>query len=383
MAFALCLPQISLSGENAINDLVARMATKAIKRPLIVTEKALLDLGLLDGLMSGLRDAGMQPATFDGVLANPTDKVAEAAFATYKSTQADALIGFGGGSAMDTAKAIRAMVANPDKTIYDFEGIGKVCNVGPFMACVSTTSGTAAEVTSNAVITDTRRKVKMVIIDAALIPDIAVNDPALMVGLPASVTAATGMDALTHAIEAYVSIGAHTLTDHSALASIKVIAEYLPQAVANGKDLTAREMMAHGQFLAGMAFNSAGLGYVHSLAHQPGATHNLPHGVCNAIMLPVVCEFNLAVKEARFADIAVAMGVNTAGMSQAEAAKAAIQAIRDLSKTVGIPAGLSELGIKETDLQGWVAAAEADPCSGCAPRVATQAELLSLYQAAF
>ena len=148
-------------------------------------------------------------------------------------------------------------------------------------------------------------------------------------------------------------------------------------------ELKARGMMAHGQFLAGMAFNSAGLGYVHSLAHQPGATHNLPHGVCNAIMLPVVCEFNLPVKEARFADIAVAMGVDTAGMSQAEAAKAAIQAIRDLSKTVGIPAGLSELGIKETDLQGWVAAAEADPCSGCAPRVATQAELLSLYQAAF
>lgn len=383
MAFALCLPQISLSGENAINDLVARMATKSIKRPLIVTEKALLDLGLLDGMMSSLRDAGMDPSVFDGVLANPTDKVAEAAFAAYKDTKSDSLVGFGGGSAMDTAKAIRAMVANPDKTIYDFEGIGKVGTVGPFMACVSTTSGTAAEVTSNAVITDTRRKVKMVIIDAALIPDIAVNDPAMMVGLPASVTAATGMDALTHAIEAYVSIGAHTLTDHSALASIKVIAEYLPQAVANGKDLKARGMMAHGQFLAGMAFNSAGLGYVHSLAHQPGATHNLPHGVCNAIMLPVVCEFNLPVKEARFADIAVAMGVDTAGMSQAEAAKAAIQAIRDLSKTVGIPAGLSELGIKETDLQGWVAAAEADPCSGCAPRVATQAELLSLYQAAF
>lgn len=383
MAFALCLPQISLSGENAIIDLVARMATKSIQRPLIVTEKALLELGLLDGMMSALRDAGMQPSVFDGVLANPTDKVADAAYLAFQTAKADALIGFGGGSAMDTAKAIRAMVANPDKTIYDFEGIGKVGAVGPFMACVSTTSGTAAEVTSNAVITDTRRKVKMVIIDAALIPDIAVNDPAMMVGLPASVTAATGMDALTHAIEAYVSIGAHTLTDHSALASIKVIAEYLPQAVANGKDLKAREMMAHGQFLAGMAFNSAGLGYVHSLAHQPGATHNLPHGVCNAIMLPVVCEFNLSVKEARFADIAVAMGVNTQGMSQSEAAKAAIQAIRDLSKTVGIPAGLSELGIKETDLQGWVAAAEADPCSGCAPRIATQAELLALYQAAF
>ncbi|ACQ92799.1 iron-containing alcohol dehydrogenase [Tolumonas auensis DSM 9187] len=383
MAFSLCLPQISLSGNNALQDLVSRMVTKAIQRPLVVTEKALLDIGLLDSLMSALRDAGITPTVFDGVLANPTDKVAEAAYAAFKESNADALIGFGGGSAMDTAKAIRAMAANPDKTIYDFEGIGKVGLVGPFLACVSTTSGTAAEVTSNAVITDTRRKVKMVIIDSALIPDIAVNDPSLMVGLPKSVTAATGMDALTHAIEAYVSIGAHPLTDHSALASISMIAEYLPQAVTNGKDLKAREMMAHGQFLAGMAFNSAGLGYVHSLAHQPGATHNLPHGICNAIILPVVCEFNLPVKEARFADIAVAMGVDTSEMSQAEAAKAAIQAIRSLSKTVGIPAGLHEIGIKESDLAGWVDAAEADPCSGCAPRIATKAELLAMYQAAF
>ncbi|MDX7717461.1 iron-containing alcohol dehydrogenase [Aeromonas caviae] len=383
MAFALCLPQISLSGEGAVNELVRQMSLKPARRPLIVTEKALISIGLLDGLIAGLRDHGFTPVVFDGVLANPTDHVAMAALDAWNKGQCDTLIGFGGGSAIDTAKAVRALVANPDKTIYDFEGIGKVAKTGPFMACISTTSGTAAEVTSNAVITDTRRKVKMVIIDPALLPDIAVNDPAMMLGLPAAVTAATGMDALTHAIEAYVSISAHTLTDHSALAAISVIAKYLPQAVANGKDITAREMMAHGQFLAGMAFNSAGLGYVHSLAHQPGATHNLPHGVCNAILLPVVCEFNLEVKQARFADIASAMGVDTHAMNQAEAAHAAIKAIRDLSATVGIPAGLHELGIKQHDLAGWVDAAEADPCSGCAPRVASKAELLALYQAAF
>lgn len=383
MAFALCLPQISLSGENALVDLVAHLLNKSIRRPLIVTEQALLKIGLLDGFISSLRDAGFSPVIFDGVLANPTDKVAEAAFSAFQTSKCDSLIGFGGGSAMDTAKAVRAMAANPDKSIYSFEGIGKVGKVGPFMVCVSTTSGTAAEVTSNAVITDTNRKVKMVIIDSALIPDIAVNDPSLMVGLPAAVTAATGMDALTHAIEAYVSVGAHTLTDHSALAAIKVIAEYLPQAVANGKDLKAREMMAHGQFLAGMAFNSAGLGYVHSLAHQPGATHNLPHGVCNAIMLPVVCEFNLPVKEARFADVAAAMGVDTRNMTTQAAATAAINAIRSLSEQVDIPAGLSALGIKQSDLAGWVEAAQADPCSGCAPRKASNEELLALYQAAF
>ena len=378
-----CLPQITLSGENAISELVRHIGAQPVHRPLIVTEQALIGLGLVDGLIAGLRDLGIQPVIFDGVLANPTDQVVAAAMTVWHQGNCDALIGFGGGSSMDTAKAIRALVANPGKTIYDFEGIGKVGKVGPFMACISTTSGTAAEVTSNAVITDTRRKVKMVIIDTALIPDIAVNDPSLMVGLPAAVTAATGMDALTHAIEAYVSIGAHTLTDHSALAAIRVIAEYLPQAVANGHDLKAREMMAHGQFLAGMAFNSAGLGYVHSLAHQPGATHNLPHGVCNAILLPVVCEFNLPVKEVRFAEIAAAMGVDTRTLTVGEAAKAAITAIRELSARVGIPAGLQALGVHPSDLAGWVTAAAADPCSGCAPRVASNEELLALYQAAF
>lgn len=383
MSFALCLPQISLSGENAVIDLVGHLMNKPARRPLIVTEQALLKIGLLDSFISSLRDAGFTPVLFDGVLANPTDHVANAALAAYQQEQCDFLIGFGGGSAMDTAKAVRAMVANPEKSIYEFEGIGKVNKVGPFLVCVSTTSGTAAEVTSNAVITDTKRKVKMVIIDSALLPDIAVNDPLLMLGLPAAVTAATGMDALTHAIEAYVSIGAHPLTDHSALAAISLISEYLPRAVENGKDIKAREMMAHGQFLAGMAFNSAGLGYVHSLAHQPGATHNLPHGVCNAIMLPVVCEFNLTVKEARFAEIAQAMGVDTHNMTAQAAANAAIVAIKKLSETVGIPSGLRELGIKESDLAGWVEAAEADPCSGCAPRIATREELLAMYQAAY
>ena len=383
MSFTLCLPQLSLSGRGAIQDLVVLMSQQPARRPLIVTEQALLTFGLLDGLLAALRDQGFNPVIFDGVLANPTDRVVEAALASWQEGDCDALIGFGGGSAMDTAKAIRALVANPGKPIHAFEGIGKVIHRGPFMACVSTTSGTAAEVTSNAVITDTGRKVKMVIIDPALIPEVAVNDPTLMTGLPAAVTAATGMDALTHAIEAYVSIGAHVLTDHSALAAIRLIAEYLPQAVADGQDLTAREMMAHGQFLAGMAFNSAGLGYVHSLAHQPGATHNLPHGVCNAILLPVVCAFNLQVRMARFAEIAAAMGVDTGALSEEAAAHAAIEAIRALSSRVGIPSGLRELGIRPEDLPGWVDAAEADPCSGCAPRPANKAELLALYQAAF
>ncbi|MFM2479385.1 iron-containing alcohol dehydrogenase [Celerinatantimonas sp. MCCC 1A17872] len=382
MVFALCLPKISLSGTGAITELVDRISQTASKKPLIVTEAALMKISLPETLLSQLRDHGIEPAVFDGVVANPTDHVVAQALRCYIDNHCDSIIGFGGGSSMDTAKVVRALIANPNKTVYELEGIGKIQKEGPMLSCVSTTSGTAAEVTSNAVITDTRRKVKMVIIDAAIIPDIAVNDPSLMVGLPSDVTAATGMDALTHAVEAYVSTGAHPLTDHSALAAITTISQALPEAVANGSDIVAREQMAHGQFLAGMAFNSAGLGLVHSLAHQPGATHNLPHGVCNAILLPVLCEFSRQEQPERFARIAKAMGVNTEQMSLEEASKAAITAIKDLSKQVGIPSGLAELGVVEKDIERWIAPALADPCGGTAPRPANADQVRELYHQA-
>ncbi|MFM2485013.1 iron-containing alcohol dehydrogenase [Celerinatantimonas yamalensis] len=379
MAFALCLPQISLSGTDALCALVEQLRLQPARNPLIVTEKALMQLGLHDTLISQLQMQGFDPVIFDGVIANPTDHVVAHALACYQQHYCDCIIGFGGGSAMDTAKVVRALIANPDKQVHDLEGIGHVQKIGPLLVCISTTSGTAAEVTSNAVITDTRRHVKMVIIDSAIIPDIAVNDPTLLLGLPADVTAATGMDALTHAIEAYVSTAAHPLTDHSALAAIKIITKALPKAVQNGQDLAAREQMTNGQFLAGMAFNSAGLGLVHSLAHQPGATHNLPHGVCNAILLPILCEFNREVRTQRFADIAQAMGVDTQKMDEQQASKAAIAAIRHLSEQVGIPSGLGALAIKETDIERWIAPALGDPCGGSAPRSATAEQIRALY----
>lgn len=382
MTFALCLPKISLSGEGAVQTLVEQLSSKPFRKPLIVTEQQLIDLSLVNGLIDSLKQNGFDPVVFSHVSANPTDHVVEEAVQAYQQRQCDMVIGFGGGSSMDTAKVVRALVVNPDKSVYDLEGIGKIGHEGPLLACISTTSGTAAEVTSNAVVTDTRRHVKMVIIDPAIIPDYAVNDPTLTVSLPASVTAATGMDALTHAIEAYVSMGAHPLTDHSALAAIRVIREALPKAVKQGGDLSAREAMAQGQFLAGMAFNSAGLGLVHSLAHQPGATHNLPHGVCNAILLPVLCQFNLEARAERFADVAAAMGVDTTAMSTQDAAQAAVKAIRELSAEVGIPSGLAELGIKEADIEQWVKPALADPCGGTAPRAATADDVRALYRQA-
>ncbi|QIP91747.1 alcohol dehydrogenase [Serratia fonticola] len=236
--------------------------------------------------------------------------------------------------------------------------------------------------TSNAVIIDSLRHVKEVIIDTNIIPDIAVDDPQVMLDIPASVTAATGMDALTHAVEAYASVGAHPLTDHSALEAIRLISTWLPAAVDDGKNLQAREMMAYGQYLAGMAFNSAGLGLVHALAHQPGATHNLPHGVCNAILLPVIEEFNRPNAVARFARIAQVMGADTQGMNEEQASHQAITAIRELSLRVGIPAGFSALGIKEADIEGWLDKALADPCAPCNPRTADREQVRALYLAA-
>ncbi|MCX2943953.1 iron-containing alcohol dehydrogenase, partial [Rahnella perminowiae] len=327
---------------------------------------------------SALKQAGLPYAIYGGVVPNPTSAHVDEGFRLYQENQCDYLIAFGGGSPIDTAKGIKILTANPGPaTLYS--GIGKVSKPGVFLVAINTTAGTAAELTSNAVIIDSQRQVKEVIIDASLIPDIAVDDPAVMLKIPASVTAATGMDALTHAIEAYVSVGAHPLTDPTALAAISTITQWLPKAVDHGDDIEAREKMAQGQYLAGMAFNSAGLGLVHALAHQPGATHNLPHGVCNAILLPVVEAFNRASAPHRFADIARAMGVHTQGISETQASIAAIDAIRQLSTRVGIPSGFKELGICEADIEGWLDKALADPCAPCNPRTATREEVRELY----
>jgi alcohol dehydrogenase class IV len=305
----------------------------------------------------------------------------EAAFAEFRKLSPDVVIALGGGSVIDTAKSVRILSANPGP-IAQYEGVHHNLKNGVMLVAISTTSGTAAEVTSNAVITDTTRHIKMVIISHATIPDIAVNDPAVLLSIPAKITASTGMDALTHAIEAYVSTGAHTLTDPSALESIRIITEWLPKAYDNGQDAKAREMMAHGQFLAGMAFNSAGLGCVHSLAHQPGATHNLAHGVCNAILLPVVEEFNRVAAVPRFARIAQAMGVETRGMTDEAASIAAIAAIRTLSTRVGIPANFGTLGIVEADIEAWIEPALNDPCTPGNPRVLSADDVRQLYKSA-
>jgi alcohol dehydrogenase len=381
MVFRLCFPKINLSGAGALAEVPAELAARGLKKPIIVTDPVLTKLGVYQPLLDGLKALGIVPALYTRVVPNPTVKEVNEAYAMFTAEKCDSIIAVGGGSPIDTGKGVRILSANP-KPITQYNGVGHVKQAGAFFIAVNTTAGTAAEVTSNAVIIDPDKLVKMVIIDANIIPDISVNDASMMLKIPAATTAATGMDALTHAIEAYVAKGAHVLTDFSALEAIRIITKFLPRAVKDGSDLEAREMMAYGQFIAGLAFNSAGLGYVHAMAHQPGAVKDLPHGVCNAILLPVVEEFNRPFAVKRFARIAEAMGVDTTGMDKETASKAAIQAIKDLSKQVGIPSGFAELGVTEADLPTFVKKAQLDPCAPGNPAPMTDAEVLALFKKA-
>ena len=382
MSFMLALPKISLHGAGAIGDMVKLVAGKQWGKALIVTDGQLVKLGLLDSLFAALDEQQMAYQLFDEVFPNPTEALVQQGYAAYQAARCDYLIAFGGGSPIDTAKAIKILTANPGPSTA-YSGVGKVKNAGVPLVAINTTAGTAAEMTSNAVIIDSERQVKEVIIDPNLIPDIAVDDASVMLDIPPAVTAATGMDALTHAIEAFVSVGAHPLTDANALEAIRLINLWLPKAVDDGHDLQAREQMAFGQYLAGMAFNSAGLGLVHALAHQPGATHNLPHGVCNAILLPYVCEFNLISNLNRFRDIARAMGEMIDGLSTNEAADKGINAIRRLSREVGIPQTLKELGVQPEDFELMAANALKDACALTSPRKYTKDEVVELYRRAY
>ncbi|HEY0307651.1 MAG TPA: iron-containing alcohol dehydrogenase [Acidobacteriaceae bacterium] len=381
MSFTLALPRISLSGPDAILDSVAWLEQQGFSKVLILTDQIIRKLDGAKLLLSSLDAKKISYSIFDAIGPNPTVAVVNQAFAVLQHDAPDAIVALGGGSVIDTGKAIRILSANPGP-INQYEGVHHELKIGLPLVAIATTSGTAAEVTSNAVITDTDRHVKMVIISHATIPDIAVNDPIAVKSMPPGTTAATGMDALTHAIEAYVSKGAHPLTDPTALAAIRIIPRWLPIAYKDGSNLEAREQMATAQFLAGMAFNNAGLGCVHSLAHQPGATHNLPHGVCNAILLPIVEEFNRDVAQARFATIAEAMGVDITGLSVEEASKAALAAIRALAKSVDIPSGFAALGIVEADIEQWIEPALHDPCTPGNPKTLTPNDVRTLYKQA-
>lgn len=375
------IPTINLFGQGCIGEVGDRIKVLGGKKVLIVTDAFLSKSGMATDIKKLIEAAGVKAVIFDGAEPNPTDLNVNSGFEVFKKQKCDSLVSLGGGSSHDCCKDIGLLAANGGK-IQDFEGVNKSSNPMVPFAAVNTTAGTASEMTRFCIITDSSRHVKMAIVDWRVTPNISINDPELMAGMPPALTAATGMDALTHAVEAYVSTAATPLTDSAALMAIKLIAEFLPKAVANGTDMVSRDKMAYAQFLGGMAFNNASLGYVHAMAHQLGGFYNLPHGVCNAILLPVVEQFNLLARADRFRDIAIALGENVAGLSVNDAAQVAIESIKRLSKAVGIPSGLSALGVKEEDFELMAKNAKLDACQATNPRLATLEQVIELFRQA-
>lgn len=381
MSTSFIMPSMNIMGENALADAVDTLKGRGFTRALIVTDAGLSQLGVAADVAKVLADSGIPAVVFDGAQPNPTVSNVEDGIAILKRENCNLVVSLGGGSSHDCAKGI-ALVAANGGAIADYEGIDQSPKPQVPLLAINTTAGTAAEMTRFCIITDEARHVKMAIVDKHVTPTLSVNDPAMMVGKPKGLTAATGMDALTHAVEAYVSTAATPITDGCALQAMSLIAKHLRSAVADGTNMAAREGMAYAQFLAGMAFNNASLGYVHAMAHQLGGYYDLPHGVCNAVLLPHVETFNAAVSAERLRDVAGALGVDVSGLDAEQGAEAAIEAIRELSADVGIPAGLAELGMKDADIPTLAKNAMSDACGFTNPRTASQEEIEAIFRAA-
>lgn len=375
------LPPLSLIGPDSLIDLKEELKSLPYKRALFVTDSILVEIGLVKQVIETIKEANIEIILYKDVQTNPTTKNVIDGLALLQEADCDFILTLGGGSPQDCGKAIGILATNGGN-IEDYEGIHMSKNKSLPLIAINTTAGTASEVTINYVITDEKRHIKMVMVDKNCLVDIAVNDPKLMLNKPASLTAATGMDALTHAIETYITKGAFEWSDVLALESIKLISGSLEDAVKNGNDLEARSKMAWGQFIAGQAFSNAGLGFVHSMAHQLGGVYDLPHGVANAILLPHVEKFNIPACAKKLKNVAKAMGVNVSNMSDEEGAEAAIEAIKTLSKAVSIPSGLKEMGVKEEDFSEMSKNALADVCTGGNPREVSLEDTIEIYVAA-
>ena len=375
------IPAVNIMGAGCLKDAIQSVQAYGFRHALIVTDKVLDEIGVAGRIRDLLAECDIQATIFAGAKPNPTIGNVEAGLAVLQEKKCDFVISLGGGSPHDCAKGI-ALVATNGGHIADYEGVDRSKKPQLPLVAINTTAGTASEMTRFCIITDEARHVKMAIVDRNVTPILSVNDPDLMIAKPKGLTAATGMDALTHAIEAYVSTAATPITDACALKAVSLISQYLRTAVENGKNLEAREQMAYAEFLAGMAFNNASLGYVHAMAHQLGGVYDLPHGVCNALLLPHVEAFNVQSSAARLADVATAMGVNTNGLTAEAGAKACLVAIRKLAADIGIPASLSELGVKREDIPLLARNALKDACGLTNPRQATQAEIESIFEGA-
>ena len=373
----IILNETSYFGAGARRMLADEFRGRGYVRAFVVTDKDLIRFGVAGKVTGVLDEAGIAYEIFSDLKPNPTVKNVQAGVEAFRRSGADAIVAIGGGSAMDTAKAVGIIAANPAfGDVVSLEGMAPTANRSVPVFALPTTAGTAAEVTINYVITDEANTKKMVCVDPKDIPAVAIIDAELMAAMPRGLTAATGMDALTHAIEGYITKGAWTLTDMFELKAVELIARWLPAAVA-------REGMAVAQYIAGMGFSNVGLGLVHGMAHPLGAFYDIPHGVANALLLPYVMQYNMESSLVKFGDVARAMGVDTAGMDTRQAAQAAVDAVRALAVRVGIPQRLSSLGVREEDLPRLAASALADVCTPGNPRDTSAEEILALYREAF
>lgn len=383
MAKRFILNETSYHGHGAVNEIVPEVKSRGFKKALIVTDADLVKFQVVKKVTDILDANKMAYEIFDKVKANPSVEVVQAGVEAFRKAGADYMIAIGGGSLQDTAKGVGIIINNPEfADVVSLEGVAPTKNKSVPVIAVATTAGTAAETTINYVITDEKKRRKFVCVDPHDIPVVAIVDPDMMSSMPKGLTAATGMDALTHAIEGYTTQAAWELADTLNLKAIELIAKNLRKAVENDPD--GREGMALGQYVTGMAFSNVGLGVVHGMAHPLSAFYDTPHGVANAVLLPYVMAFNAPYTGEKFREIARAMGIgNVDAMSQEEYRQAAIDAVRQLSKDVGIPQTLREIGVKEEDLEALSEAAMADVCTGGNPRPCSKELVWEVYKTAF
>ncbi|MBR4040890.1 MAG: lactaldehyde reductase [Bacteroidaceae bacterium] len=375
------LNEVSYFGPGARKELPGVIARLGFKKAMIVTDKGLIQYGVAKMVSDVLDEAAIPYEIYSEVKPNPTVTNVQMGVEAFKQSGADCLVAIGGGSAMDTAKGIGIIINNPEfADVVSLEGVAPTKRKSVPIIALPTTAGTAAETTINYVIIDEEKQKKMVCVDPNDIPCCSIVDAELMYSLPKGTTAATGLDALTHAIEGYITKGAWEMSDMFEIEAIRMINKYLRTAVFEPTNPVGRNGMAVAQYIAGMPFSNVGLGVVHGMAHPMGSLFDIPHGVANAMLLPTIMEFNAPVCLDKYVEIAKAMGAYREGMSKEEAADAACKAVRDLAIEVGIPQHLTEIGIKEEDIPALAEQAITDVCTPGNPREVTKEDIIALYK---
>ena len=380
----IVLNEMSYFGAGSRAVLADEIRKRGLKKVFVVTDKDLVRFGVVAKVTDMLDVEKIEYNIFSDIKQNPTVVQVKEGVKAFIQSGFDVIVAIGGGSSIDTAKAIGIIVANPEfSDVVSLEGVANTKNKSVPIIALPTTAGTAAEVTINYVITDEENVKKMVCVDPNDIPVLSIVDAELMLSLPPGLTAATGMDALTHAIEGYITKGAWEMSDMFELKAIEMIAKHLPIVVENPSDVVARDGMAVAQYIAGMGFSNVGLGLVHGMAHPLGAYYDIPHGVANALLLPVVMQYNAESSIDKYVDIARAMGVKVDNLSPQKAAQAAVDAVKSLATRVGIPERLRDLNVKEEDLERLAKSAFEDVCTPGNPREVKLSEISDLYKKAF